>query len=77
MKEAKDRKFIRLPVHKPRGGIIWGIELVKARERAGLTQEQLAERCGWTRGYICQLESCKEKQLSEESIKTLQESIND
>jgi transcriptional regulator with XRE-family HTH domain len=44
-----------------------GEELRKARERAGLTQEQLSFRAGYSRPYISQLE----RDLKSPTIDTL------
>lgn len=33
------------------------IELIQARNAAGLSQEKLAAKCGWTREWQCELEN--------------------
>jgi transcriptional regulator with XRE-family HTH domain len=45
-----------------------GVELVEARERFGLTQEQFAELCGWTQQYQSDLENTPRHDLMPDHI---------
>ena len=49
-----------------------GAKLKEMRQRKGLTQEELADRCELTKGYISQLEN----DLTSPSIATLIELLN-
>ena len=49
-----------------------GAKLKDMRQRKGLTQEELADRCELTKGYISQLEN----DLTSPSIATLIELLN-
>lgn len=40
-----------------------GIELVKRREAAGLTQAEFAGRCGWSQQFQSQIEAPKEHEV--------------
>ena len=41
-----------------------GVELAKAREEKGLTQQRFADLCGWSRTYQVQLEHPGEHEVS-------------
>jgi len=40
-----------------------GIELVKNRQKAGLTQAEFAQKAGWSQQYQCQLEAPGEHEV--------------
>lgn len=51
--------------------VLDGTELVKARERLGLSQGDFADGCGWTQQYQSQLESPEEHEISLETAKKI------
>ncbi len=57
---------------------VLSIELIRAREAAGLTQAELADACGCTQSYIARLESAEDRQeVSAEFASRLIEALAD
>lgn len=46
----------RLKIHNEPTLYFLGSDLVRARERLGLSQEEFAKKCGWTQQYQSKLE---------------------
>ncbi len=83
MSESKNEKGFTLPSSqllwlRSTRGIYHGTQLVKLREKTGLTQEEFASKCGWTRQYQSRLELPFEHEITaskRETINTVAETL--
>jgi len=53
-----------------------GVELTKARERLKLSQEEFADKCGWTHQYQSRLEVPEMHEISAENAEKILELIS-
>ncbi len=59
-----------------KGGEEMGYKIKEARIKKGMTQEELSEKSGVSRGTICALESSQEKNTSTETLLKLASALN-
>lgn len=48
--------MVQMPVHTETILYFWGKDLIAVREALGLSQEEFADKCGWTQVNQSQLE---------------------
>jgi len=61
--------LIEVPIYR-------GVDLIKAREEAGLTQWQMAGLCNWSQGTQCKMEKLVKHQIDEATIRIINNALN-
>ena len=52
------------------------LELLRARTEAGMTQQRLADACGWSKNYVSKMENGRVRTLGAEAVDKLCDALN-